>query len=121
MADDAMLTPNAVVRQLAELGRELDSAVRMLKDAEHEAVTKRHAADLAESHAFVKAEGSVTLRKHQARIASAHEEDEALVAEATVRWLRARIRAITTRIDIGRTMGVVIRAEMALLPHGESA
>ena len=68
MTTDATLSPAAVVRQLAELGRELDAAVRLLKDAEVEAVTKRHEADMAESRAFVSAEGAMEMRKHLARI-----------------------------------------------------
>lgn len=118
---DALLTPNEVVRQLAELGRELDQAVKLLKDAERDAVEKRHTANMVESRAFVAAEGSVTLRKHTARLATDHAENEALVAEATVRWLRARIRAIDTRIEIGRSYGVAVRAELKTLSYGESA
>ena len=117
---DAMLTPNDVARQLADLGRELDAAVRALKDAERDAVEKRHAADIAESRAFVQAEGSVTLRKHKARLAADHEESEALVAEAAVRWLRARIRSIDTRIEIGRSYSAAVRAELKTLSYSES-
>ncbi len=115
-----LLTPNAVVTQLAELGRELDAAVRTLRSAELEAVQKRHTADLAESRAFVDAEGSMELRKHLARLGAAKVEDEALVAEAVVRYLRARIRAIDTRIEIGRSMGASLRSELKLLPYSES-
>ena len=70
---DALLTPNAVVTQLAELSRDLDHTVRLLKDADLDAVTKRHTADLAESHAYVQAEGSQELRKHQIGRASCRE------------------------------------------------
>jgi hypothetical protein len=54
-------TANQVVQQLGEPGRELDAAIRTLKDAEFDAVTKRHIADLAESQAFVSAEGTAEL------------------------------------------------------------
>jgi len=114
------LTPNLVVKQLVKLAEDLDQAVSLLKDAERDAVTKRHAADMAESKAFVRAEGPMEIRKHLARIAADQAEDEALVAEATLRWLRARIRAIDTRIEIGRSMGAALRAELKTLPYGES-
>lgn len=117
---DATLTPQQVVRQLSELGRELDSAVKMLKEAELEAVEKRHTADMVESRAFVVAEGSMELRKHIARTSADHAESEALVAEATVRWLRKRIDAIHTRIEIGRSYGAAVRAELKALPYGEA-
>ncbi len=111
---DAQLTPLQVVSQLAELGRELDATIRLLKDAEMEAVQKRHEADMAESRAFVNSEGSMELRKHQARLAADKIEGEALVAEAVIRYLRARLRAIDTRIEIGRSMGATLRAEIQL-------
>lgn len=117
MDQDAQLTANRVVGQLAELGRELDSVVRTLKDVELEAVRKRHGADLAESHAFVQAAGSVDLRRHLARIAVAKQEEEAVVAEAVVRYLRTRLRALDTRIEIGRSMGAALRSELKTLPY----
>jgi hypothetical protein len=116
---DSTLTPNQVVRQLSELGRELDAAVRTLKDFEVEAVTKRHAADIAESRAFVNAEGAMDMRKHVARLAADKLEEDALVAEALVRHLRTRIRSIDTRIEIGRSYGAAVRAELKALPYSE--
>ena len=116
---DTQLTPNAVVLQLAELGRELDRTVEILKDLEVEAVTKRHAADMAESKAFVNADGAMEMRKHLARIAADRFEDEALVSEALVRHLRTKIRALAVRIEIGRSAGAALRAELAALPGTE--
>ena len=118
---DTLLTSNDVVRQLSQLGRDLDAAVRMLKDAEVEAVTKRHEADMTESRAFLSADGAMELRKHQARVAADRFEGEALVAEAVVRHLRTHIRAIDTRIEIGRSYGATVRAELKTLSYGESA
>lgn len=116
-----LLTPQAVVRQLSELGRQLDTAVEMLRTAELDAVEKRSAADVAESRAFVSADGSVELRKHKARIAVERLEHDALVAEALVRHLRKQIDAIHTRIEVGRSYGAAVRAELKALPYGESA
>lgn len=118
---DSLLTPQQVVKQLSELGRELDTSVQMLKDLEVAAVLKRHAADMAESNAFVSAAGPMEMRKHLARIAADRFEDEALVAEALVRHMRTRIRAIDTRIEIGRSYGAAVRAELKTLSYGETA
>ena len=117
----ALLTPNEVVLRLSELSRQLDAVVTTLREAEVDAAQKRHAADLAESRAFVASEGAMELRKHLARIAAARAEDEALVAEATLRWLRQRIRAIDTAIEVGRSYGAAVRAELKTLDYGESA
>ena len=115
-----VLTPQDVVRQLTSLARDLDAAVRVLKDADRDAVLKRHAADIAESRAYVRADGSVELRKHVARLACEKEEEEALVAEALVRHLRKQIDAIQTRIDVGRSYGAAVRAELKTLSYSES-
>lgn len=120
MSRDTLLTPNEVVMQLSELGRELDAVVTTLKDLEQEVVTKRHAADIAESKAFVSAEGSMEYRKHAARLVAAPEEGEALVAEATLRYMRTKIRAIDTRIEIGRSYGAAVRAEFKTLAYSET-
>lgn len=112
---DATLTPAQISRHLGELGRELDQLVKMLKEADAEAVTKRHAANIAESRAFVRAEGSMDLRKHKARLETDKEEDAALVAEALVRHIRKQIDAVQTRIDIGRSYNAAMRAELAVI------
>ncbi len=118
---DALLTPNEVVLQLSELGRQLDAAVVTLRQAEVDAAQKRHAADLAESRALVSAEGAMEMRKHLARLGAANLEEEAIVAEATLRWLRARVRAIDTRIEIGHSYGAAVRSELKTLGYGEAS
>lgn len=114
-----VLTPNAIVRQLSELGRELDMTVEMMRDAETDAAEKRHAADMTESRAFVSSEGAMDMRKHLARIAADQIEGEALVAEALARYLKTKIRSIETRIEIGRSLGAALRAELTALPYNE--
>lgn len=118
---DQLLTPNEVVIALSKLGSELDATVTALKAAEMDAAIKRHEADQAESRAFVAADGSMELRKHIARLAAAHQEQEAVVAEAVCRYLKTRIRAIEVRVDIGRSYSAAVRAELAALPYDQSA
>ncbi len=118
---EQLLTANEVVIALSKLGAELDATVTALKQAELDAANKRHEADQAESRAFVAADGSMDLRKHLARIAAAKQEQEALVAEAVCRYLKTRIRAIEVRVDIGRSYGAAVRAELAALPYDQSA
>lgn len=114
----APATPVDVVRHLTNLTGELASHVTSLRAAEKDAAVKRHAADLAESRAFLAADGAMELRKHTARVQSERQEGEALVAEALVRVLRAEIRSIETRIDVGRTYGATVRAELQTLGYG---
>jgi hypothetical protein len=109
-----------VSRRLSALTEKLYQHVRSYSDAERDAVALRHAADVIESKAFLRAEGSVESRKHQARIDADDAEEKALVAEAVVRSLRAKIRAIETDIDVHRTYGATVRAELKTLSYGEA-
>jgi hypothetical protein len=108
------MTSNDVAQQLANLGRELDVTVEQIQVADLDATRKRGAFDLAYSKAFVKAEGSMDLRKHLAVIDTYDQRMEADVADALVRHLRRRIDAISKRIEVGRSIGTTVRAEVSL-------
>lgn len=108
----APATANDVVRNLSALTEELRRTVTAFRAAERDAAEKRHAADMVESRAFLRADGAMDLRKHEARVAADDAEGAALVAEALVRVLRAEIRSIETRIEVGRTYGATVRAEL---------
>jgi len=111
-----MTNPNAINQQLGTLGRELGELVDLLGDAEVEAVKLRLDFERRESIAFLQADGSVEKRKHEARLEAQEAEEEFLLADAKVRYLKTRIRVVETRIDIGRTLGATARAELAALP-----
>lgn len=114
----AELTPNSVVMQLASLGRELDEAVERLAQAEQDAVNLREDYTLAQARAFLRAEGAMDFRKHRAIEQTHAERLAAETAEAVVRGLRRQIDSIKTRIDIGRSVGVALRAEIDLTGRG---
>lgn len=114
-------TAGDVVRSLAHLTERLYQHVRSYADAEREAVALRHAADVVESRAYLRAEGSVEFRKHTARVESDDAEEKALVAEAVVRTLKAKIRAIETDIDVHRTYGATVRAELKTVGYEASS
>ncbi len=103
-----------VARALARLARELDDTVGALHVADEDATRKRVTFDLAYSKAFVAAQGSVDQRKHLAVIETHPLRDEAEVADSLVRHLRRRLDALRVRIDVGRSYGAAIRAELAL-------
>ncbi len=113
------LTPRTVLAQLSLLAKSLDHTVDLLKEADLEATMARHAADVAESTAFLSAEGSVEMRKHKARLATDKLEERALQAEAVVRYLRHRINALGTRIEVGRSAGAALREELRALPYDQ--
>ncbi len=116
----APATANDVVRNLVDPTRELRDKTSAYRTAEHDAALKRHAANMVEGRAFLAADGAMELRKQIARMAADHAEGQALVAEALVRILKAEIRSIETRIDVGRTYGATVRAELKTLEYGGS-
>src|SRR5690242_20701694 len=105
---------NQVVLQLAELSRMLDAAVNDLGDADLAAVHARHAYVKGFAKAFLQADGAMDVRKQLAVTATSDEWLEAEVADAAVRALRERIKALHTRIDVGRSLGAAYRAEISL-------
>ena len=112
------MTPNQVVIHLTTLARDLDEAVKVMHAVERDYVEKRSAADLAHSRAFLAAAGSVDARKHQAAIETHKQRLEADVAEVMVHHLRRRIDALKVRIDVGRSYGAAVRAELNLQQAG---
>jgi uncharacterized protein YutE (UPF0331/DUF86 family) len=117
----APATANQVVANLSALTEELRRTVSSFRIAERDAAEKRHAADMVESRAFLSADGAMDLRKHIARVAADRAENDALVAEALVRVLRAEIRSIETRIEVGRTYGATVRAELKTIGYGSES
>ena len=108
-------TPLDVVKHLTDLTQRLYTQVNILADAETEAVKLRQAADAAEANAYMRAVGPVESRKRQALIDTDAQETAAAVAEALVRITKTRIRALETDIDVHRTFGATLRAELQTL------
>lgn len=100
-----------VMRTLGDLTKTLDDLVNDLESAELQWAHAEAAADAKESRAFIRADGSMDLRKHLARVAAETERTDARIAEATVRALKARMRAIELRVEVGRSFGAALRAE----------
>jgi hypothetical protein len=108
------VTPNSVAANLAHLARELAHLTDGLGTLEHEAVTAREDYVLAHAKAFLSAGGAMELRKQQALVDTHTERLAAETADALVRQRRAQIAAIKVRIDVGRSVGAVVRAEIDL-------
>ena len=108
------ITPNSAVVEMAKLSRTLDEAGYRLHDAERKAVNARHAFTVAQAKAFLTAEGSIQARTAQATLDTAAERVGAELAEAEVRILKSDIRILENRIDVGRSVVGVLRAEAAV-------
>lgn len=109
------LTPNTVVQQLLQLGRELDNLTGLLDDIEVMAVNRREDYVLAKEKAFLAAEGETQyIREAKSKVATHVERIAAELADARVRGARAHIASIKARIDIGRSAAAALRAEISL-------
>jgi len=110
-----LLTPNTVVQQLLQLGRELEKFTSELDDLEREAVNTREDYVMAKETAFLSAEEDTQyMREAKSRVATHVERIAAELADAKVRGARAHIASIKARIDIGRSAAAALRAEIAL-------
>jgi hypothetical protein len=110
-----LLTADSVGAQLARLGQELDQLVEVLGAQELKAIHVKAAAQRKEAKAYLGAEGPVEERKREAYLYAADALESAEVEEAVVRHVKSQIRAVEARIDIGRTLGATVRAELATL------
>lgn len=105
------ITPTSAVLELAKLSRLLDEAGYKIRAAERDAVTKRHDFTVAQAKAFLTAEGSIQARQAQAAIDTSAVRVAAELAEAEVRILKSDIRVLEARMEVGRSVVGVLRAE----------
>jgi len=106
------VTPNSVAANLAQLARDIAAITDGLGELERRAVETREDYTMAYSKAFLTAEGPMDVRKHQATVDTHAERLSAETAEALVRGRRAQIASLKVRIDVGRSVGAVVRSEM---------
>lgn len=109
---------DTLARQLAQLGRDLQDEVTILGeleeasvDAEGEYRDKESSLDWATDKAFLDFEGSVEMRKAQARTSvTSYQLDYRVAylewqhAKAKVRTQQANLSAIHKRVEIGRSL-----------------
>lgn len=111
-------TPNDVVIGLMKLSRRLDEVTSALNEKDEDATRKRAAHTLANSEAFMRAEGSMDIRKHKAIIETHDLRFAAELAEMEVRGLTRSLKTLTTRIDVGRSTGAAVRSDISLSGSG---
>jgi hypothetical protein len=110
------ITPNSAVLELAKLSRQLDEAGYRLREAERKAVNAKHIYTVEKAKAFLASAGSnAQAREAQAIIDTAEQRITAELAEAELRILRSDIRILENRIDVGRSVVGVLRAEAQVI------
>lgn len=110
------ITPTSAVLELSRLSRQLDEAGYRIKGAELDAVRKRHHYTVAFAKAFLAADGSnAQARTSQATLDTESERLAAELAEAELRILKSDIRILENRMDAGRSVVGVLRAEASVV------
>jgi hypothetical protein len=110
-----MTGPSGAAQLLGQRLSELHKVIEQMHEAEQDALTARHTADLEESKEFLKGDGSIEARKHNAKVITERLDFEALVAEANVRHLGRLYKEAQLRVEAGRTYSADMRAELAAL------
>jgi hypothetical protein len=110
------ITPTTAVLELSRLSRQLDEAGFRIKGAEMDAVRKRYVYTVAFARAFLASSGSnAQARTHQATLDTEQERLDAELAEAELRILKSDIRVLENRMDAGRSVVGVLRAEASVV------
>ena len=106
------ISPNTAVIELARIARQLDELGYKLRDAERAAVNKEHAYRVAKAKALLAVdEGTVPEREAKALLETESERLSAKLAGAELSILRREISICETRIEVGRSVVGVLRAE----------
>lgn len=116
-----MTTPQTatdVAANLARIARQLDGAVTDLRTLDEESVRARSRFEVSYARAFLSADGSMDVRKQEAVLATEKEKLDAEIGEQRVRSQRAYIDSLKVRIDVGRSYGSAIKAEIGLASAG---
>lgn len=108
------LTVMGVMSHLRDLSIELDALVQKIGDEDRIATVQREEYLRAYAKAWRAAQGSVEARKQIAISLTADERMAAEVADCNVRDFRRKIEALKSRIEVGRSLGSAIKAEVAL-------
>lgn len=108
------LSPIQIVQTLTGIGRELDAKADEVEALDAAWVQAK--ADYRRSYAkaFLTAEGSMDIRRYKAELDT---DAEYLLVETSEQVLRAgkeALRVLRDRLEIGRSLGALVRAEASL-------
>jgi hypothetical protein len=112
------LTPAVVLKTLADIGKDIDAATKLLRSRDEAETMARHAYKRAFNVGLYKYKADDEGKPYTADIRRAKAEDSA--AELELAWEVTRIdmqevkdelRALRDRLDIGRSMSPIMRLE----------
>lgn len=105
------LTPASIVAVLSQIGRDLDGKADEVATLDENHVRLRAQFKVGFARAFMAATGSNDVRRYTAELETAEALLEAELAEQVLRASREALRVLRDRLEIGRSLGAVMRLE----------
>lgn len=105
------LTPAQIIDNLTRIGREIDEGTDDIALSDEAAVIARVAYKKAYAKAFLSCEGSMDVRRYTAELETAELYFENELADQKHRASVSAIRALRDRLEIGRSLGPLVRLE----------
>jgi len=105
------LTPAQIIETLSNIGKEIDEATRMLHELDENAVVTRSQYKTAFAREFLLTEGSMDIRRFTAELRTEQLHLESELSEQKVRACTSQLRALRDRLEIGRSLGPLVRLE----------
>jgi hypothetical protein len=104
-------TPASVVATLSRIAREIDEKAAEIAVLDAQAVEARQAYKKAYARAFLSSDGAMDVRRYRAEEDTADLALSAELAEQVLRAGREALRVLRDRLDVGRSIGAVLRLE----------
>lgn len=105
------LTPQQVIETLSKIARDIDEATSEISRLDEAAVKARADYKTNYARAFLGAEGSMDIRRYTADLCTADSFLFHELADQQHRAAVSQIRALRDRLEVGRSLGPLIRLE----------
>ena len=105
------LTPADIIDTLSRIGRDIDEATAHIAKLDEAAVKARAAYKTGYARAFLTCEGSMDVRRYTAELEMSDLAFTAELADQQHRAAVSHIRSLRDRLEIGRSLGPMIRLE----------
>jgi hypothetical protein len=105
------LTPQQVIETLSKIARDIDETTADIARLDEEAVRARATYKTEYARAFLTAEGAMDVRRYTADLTTADAYLHHELADQKHRAAVSQIRALRDRLEVGRSLGPLIRLE----------
>jgi hypothetical protein len=105
------LTPQQVIETLTKISKDIDEVTAEIAVLDEQAVRARAHHKTAFARAFLNSEGAMDIRKYTAELETADSFLHYELAEQKLRAAVSQIKALRDRLEVGRSLGPLIRLE----------